>query len=44
MVNMKESSYKSCAELPLFLNSKLVAKVLGGVAHQWVEEHTRGVG
>ena len=26
---MKESSYKSYDELPLFLNSELVAKVLG---------------
>ena len=26
---MKESVYKSCDKLPLFLNSKLVAKVLG---------------
>ncbi len=26
---MKESIYKSYAELPLFLNAKLVAKVLG---------------
>ena len=26
---MKESSYKSYNELPLFLNSELVAKVLG---------------
>ena len=29
MVNMKESVYKSYDELPLFLNSELVAKVLG---------------
>ena len=29
MVNMKESIYKSYDELPLFLNSELVAKVLG---------------
>ncbi len=29
MVNLKESSYKSCDDLPLFLNSELVAKVLG---------------
>ncbi|BFK87282.1 hypothetical protein I4200191B4_15880 [Pseudoflavonifractor gallinarum] len=29
MVNMKESNYKSYNELPLFLNSELVAKVLG---------------
>ena len=27
--NMKESSYKSYDELPLFLNAKTVAKVLG---------------
>lgn len=26
---MKESAYKNYAELPLFLNSKTVAKVLG---------------
>ena len=26
---MKESSYKSYVDLPLFLNSELVAKVLG---------------
>lgn len=26
---MKLSQYKSCDELPLFLNSELVAKVLG---------------
>ena len=26
---MKESSYKSCDDLPLFLNSETVAKVLG---------------
>lgn len=29
MVNTKESSYKSYNELPLFLNSELVSKVLG---------------
>ena len=27
--NMKESSYKSYDELPLFLNAEMVAKVLG---------------
>lgn len=26
---MKESAYKSCGELPLFLNAKLVVQVLG---------------
>ena len=31
--NMKESSYKSYDELPLFLNSATVAKVLGVSAH-----------
>ena len=29
MVSVKESIYKSYDELPLFLNSELVAKVLG---------------
>ena len=29
MVNMKESSYKSYDDLPLFLNAETVAKVLG---------------
>lgn len=29
MVSVKESVYKSYDELPLFLNSELVAKVLG---------------
>ena len=28
-IKMKESAYKNYAELPLFLNSKTVAKVLG---------------
>ena len=28
--NMKESSYRSYDELPLFLNAATVAKVLGG--------------
>ena len=31
--NMKESSYKSYDELPLFLNAATVAKVLGVSAH-----------
>lgn len=29
MVSMKESSYKSYDDLPLFLNAETVAKVLG---------------
>ena len=29
VIKMKESAYKKYAELPLFLNSKTVAKVLG---------------
>ena len=29
MINMKESVYKSYDELPLFLNAKMVAQVLG---------------
>lgn len=33
---MKESVYKSYDELPLFLNSELVAKVLGVIAVQRV--------
>ena len=48
---MKSSVYKSYDELPLFLNSDLVAKTLGIGSRmvvpkekfiQWVEEHTKG--
>ena len=43
---MKSSVYKSYDELPLFLNSDLVAKTLGIAPKekfiQWVEEHTKG--
>ena len=41
---MKSSVYKSYDELPLFLNSDLVAKTLGPKEKfiQWVEEHTKG--
>ena len=34
---MKESSYKSYDDLPLFLNSATVAKVLG-VSMEWLTE------
>ena len=48
---MKESSYKTYDELPLFLNTETVAKVLGIGSRivipkeafiRWVEEHTGG--
>ena len=51
---MKESSYKSYDDLPLFLNSATVAKVLGVSPSsgyelvpkeqfiQWVKKHTGG--